>query len=242
MSLAQTHLQLLRQARDAGYGKEDILVLRRDYETALRLFGHQMRYSGRPFVCHVIGSASAALHEGFSLTLVRAALNHAAYTSGRFPSGARGKRADHTRWLKDRVGLEVEALISDITDYPYSAQLIIEKSHADVNAFSAREREILNFEVCNDVDHGCDYGAAIEKSPNWPVEGYVDAIIRLSRNLGLPYCTQALEEIRGQLADSSWLTPERHFTFTSHRQSPIRYLKSAVIAAAKRLTGGDYHY
>ncbi len=242
MPIAQTHLQLLLQARDAGFGKDDILVLRRDYETATRLVGHMARFNGRPFTCHLVGTASAAIYEGFSLVLVRAALNHAAYDVGRFPSGARGPRADHVRWLKSRVGAEVEALIRDINDYPFTVENIIKKSNEKADDFSVRERDILALEMCNELDDGGDYGAAIEFGDKWRAEGYVDALIRLSRNLRLSFCTEALEEIADQLADSDWLTPERHFTFSTHRQSPLRYLKGMLTAAAKRLSGGDYHY
>jgi hypothetical protein len=240
--LAQTHLQLLRQARDAGYGRSEIYDLRRDYETAVRLHGHLARYNGRPFVCHLVGTASVVLIENQSFPLVRAALNHAAYAVGRFPSGARGKRSDHQRWLASRLGEEVEGLISDITDFPEIDDVFTGKSKLSLETVSERVRDILVQEVANEVDDGHCHGAAIEIGAKWRTDGYVDFLSGLARRFDLDFCLQSLEDIRAELADSDWLTPDTHFTFTFHRQSLPRYVKNTFVAFGKKLVGKSYHY
>lgn len=242
MQFAQTHLQLLKQARAAGYGKSEIYDLRQDYETACRLHGHQARYSGRPFVCHLVGTASVVLAERKSHLLVRAALNHAAYDVGRFPSGARGVRDDHIRWFRSRVGEEVEALVRASNDYPVVPSAIMVRANSSLEGISELERQILELEVCNEVDDGFDYGASLEIGPKWHVEGYIDGIKALAAGLGLSKCENAFDQIASELADSDWLTPEKHFTFTANQPSPLRYIKGRAVAFLKRLRGQTEHY
>ena len=229
MQIAQTHLQLLRQARDAGYGKSEIYDLRRDYETACRLHGHQARHSGRPFVCHLVGTASLVMAEGKTFTAIRAALNHAAYDVGRFPSGARGIRRGHVRWFTSRVGEEVADLVMAIEKYPLVPGALAAKATINFDELGELERTILEQEVCNEVDDGMDSGAALESGQKWN-QSYVDGVKGVARGLGLENCEKVLEQIDIELADSDWLTPQTHFTFTANQPLPPRYIKGRVVA------------
>lgn len=242
MRFAQTHLQLLMQAREAGYGREEILTLRQDYETVCRLFGHMGRHNGRPFHCHLVGTASLAIAEEQDFVLVRAALNHAAYDVGRFPSGARGMRADHVRWLKSRIGEEVEALIVEYYKDPVGIDAVIEKSKRPLDHFPPEERRVVALELCNEVDDGRDYGASLDKGIKWRTPAYVQSLIRLSETFNMRHCLAGYKEIEAQIADSGWLQPDIKFTYSPHRQSAPRYIKDTLRAGWLRLRGESYHY
>ncbi len=240
--LAQTHLQLIRQAREAGFSRAEVFDLRRDYETAYRLHGHLARYNGRPFVCHLIGTTSALISEKRPLPLVRAGLNHAAYAVGRFPSGARGRRGDHRRWLISRLGAEVEGIISEITDFPELDDLFKGEVAIPDEDGSGRVGDILIQEVCNEVDDGHCFGASLEIGAKWRRDGYIDFLQGFARRYDLDFCLRSLEQIRAELADAEWLTPQTHFTYSTHRQSVPRYVKNTALAFGKKLIGRSYHY
>jgi len=235
MGLAQTNLQLFRQARDAGYSDADILVLRRDYETACLLHGAYMRPSGKPFLCHLVGTASALIIEKQAMPLVRAALNHAAYDVGRFPTGARGIRSDHSRWLKARVGDEVEQLIRAYETYEYSPETVRDLAAQPDRAPSGQARDLLIIKLCNDVDDSLDYSPAIESRHRWFDASYFENLKKLSRQLGLEYCIDAFDRVALELADADWLAPNEKMAFQAHRQSIPRYGKSTIIAWAKSI-------
>lgn len=238
MQLAQTNLQLLVQARDAGYSKSEIYDLRRDYETACLMHSHLARFNGRPFVCHLVGTASIILMEGRAKWMVRAALNHAAYDLGRFPSGARGKRVDHIRWLQSRVGEEVELYIRECNDYAVSPAIMAALARRSPNQITGRERDIVTLHVCNEVDDGADYGANLEPQHKWRSPGYINDLVTLCRHLDLPNSARAFLRIEKELEDGDWLTPSKRFSFTAHRQSPLRYMRGLLLNWAGINTSG----
>ncbi len=233
MALAQTNLQLFRQARDVGYSDADILVLRRDYETSCLLHGAYMRPSGKPFLCHLVGTASALLLEQQAMPIVRAALNHAAYDLGRFPTGARGIRSDHIRWLKARVGDEVEQLIRAYETYEFSPETVRDLAASPGGALSGQARDLLIMKLCNDVDDSVDYAPAIESRHRWFDASYLDNLKKLSRRLGLDYCVDAFDRVAREVADADWLTPNEKMAFHAHRQSVLRFGKATLVDWAK---------
>ena len=86
-----------------------------------------------------------------------------------------------------------------------------------------------------------DSGAALESGQKWN-QSYVDGVKGVARGLGLEKCEQALEQVGTELADSDWLTPQTHFTFTANQPSPPRYIKGRVVAVLKKLKGQSEHY
>jgi (p)ppGpp synthase/HD superfamily hydrolase len=53
---AQTNLQLYRQLRDRT--DADVALVAAAYELALSLFPRSFRATGKPFLCHLVGTAS----------------------------------------------------------------------------------------------------------------------------------------------------------------------------------------
>lgn len=110
---AQTNLQLYRQLRVRGYDDRDIARLRHAYEIALPLFSGQYRSSGKPFINHLVGTASILASGGERVAVLSAGMLHAAYMCGDFGFDAGGRRTERRRaWLENRVGREVENLVA----------------------------------------------------------------------------------------------------------------------------------
>ena len=78
--LQQTITGLIELAHARGYTAGDIMNIKSAHWTALLLSSGGYRPCGRPFVNHLIGTASVLVHFGFEARLVVAALLHAAYT------------------------------------------------------------------------------------------------------------------------------------------------------------------
>ena len=55
---AQTNLQLLSQMQDAGYAAAEVDRVRAAYAAVLPLFAAHFRGSGKPFLAHLVGTAS----------------------------------------------------------------------------------------------------------------------------------------------------------------------------------------
>jgi len=78
--LRQTFTGLLELARRKGYDTRDLERMEASYWHALWLCNGGYRPCGRPFINHLVGTASVLVHYGFEVRLIQAALMHAAYT------------------------------------------------------------------------------------------------------------------------------------------------------------------
>lgn len=79
-NLRQTLTGLMELAVSKGYKARDLERIETSHWNALRLSNGGYRPCGRPFINHLVGTASVLVHYGFETRLVEAALLHAAYT------------------------------------------------------------------------------------------------------------------------------------------------------------------
>ena len=94
---AQTNLQLYAQMLRAAYPETDVDRVRAAYEFALPLFAGAYRGSGKPFIAHLVGTASILVSIRARMPVVVAGLLHAVYASGEFGNGWRGDRDSRRR-------------------------------------------------------------------------------------------------------------------------------------------------
>lgn len=149
--IAQTNLSLCRQLRDASVPADDIAAVHRDYLTAVELLGSRVRSTGRPFLCHVVGTASVTAFQTGDIGLVRAGLLHAAFTHGVFPGGGSGDVAPHRAWLASRTD---PAVFERVLAY---ARFDMWKTRLDAAldrpaGLSDGDREMLLLRLANEVD------------------------------------------------------------------------------------------
>jgi GT2 family glycosyltransferase len=78
--LKQTITGLIELAHARGYTARDIANIKSAHWTALLLSSGGYRPCGRPFINHLLGTASVLAHFGFESRLIVGALLHAAYT------------------------------------------------------------------------------------------------------------------------------------------------------------------
>jgi len=118
-AIAQTNVQLYGQLAERGLAGRDLATLRRAYDAAVSLFAGVHRASSKPFVAHLVGTASLLASQGASVRLVTAGLLHSAYTHGDFGDGPPGRTRRRARRLADAVGEEVEGLIARYETFPW---------------------------------------------------------------------------------------------------------------------------
>ncbi len=125
MKYAQTNLQLYAQLARANYSNTDILAVRKAYDFAMEIFTGQFRPTKKPFLCHLIGTASILVSLGEPIALVMAALLHASYSHGEFGDKSRGFNADKQKKLRAVVGKESENLIAQYAGLNWNAATIL---------------------------------------------------------------------------------------------------------------------
>ena len=78
--LKQTRSDLLDAAIERGYVRSELTLIANAYHIAHVLMNGGYRPCGRPFIAHLVGTASVLVRYGFHAEIVAAGLLHAAYT------------------------------------------------------------------------------------------------------------------------------------------------------------------
>ena len=88
--LRQTRSELLDAARERGYTRNELAMIANAYHLAHVLMDGGYRPCARPFINHLVGTASVLVRYGFRAETVAAGLLHSAYTHAPHPAaGAR---------------------------------------------------------------------------------------------------------------------------------------------------------
>lgn len=113
--LKQSITGLLELAHSRGYTADDLAHIKKAHWSALVLASGGYRPCGRPFINHLIGTASVLVHFGFETRLVVGGLLHAAYTHApRMRGGAQETVDTVARWLGG-TGTPTERAVRDYT-------------------------------------------------------------------------------------------------------------------------------
>jgi (p)ppGpp synthase/HD superfamily hydrolase len=98
---AQTNVQLFRQMRSEGYSQDERQLVFESYELGMHLFCGLYLPSGKPFIDHLVGTASILVSLRMSAHIVAAGLLHAAYIHGDFGSARQGITKRKQRMAKE---------------------------------------------------------------------------------------------------------------------------------------------
>ena len=83
---AQTNLQLYGQLGAAGWTEPQLALVASGYELAMEICGASFRPNGKPFMCHLVGTASIVASWVAPVDEVVCGLLHSAYTHGHGPT------------------------------------------------------------------------------------------------------------------------------------------------------------
>ncbi len=178
--LAQTYPQLAVQLAGCGWPSSDFALVRRAHDEAAALFVGAERGSAKPFIDHLVGTASGVILGGGTAETVAAALLHAAYDQGDF--GGRGwSEGAARRRLVDVVGPVVEDLVHRYSRLAWSADLI-ESIARTVGSAVGAERQVLLIRVANEVDDAVDGGLVLSRKAEVDIFGSAPrrAVVRIA--------------------------------------------------------------
>jgi len=219
MNHAQTIIQLLEQLRDRPL--EERQSIRRGYDFATRLFAGRYRACGRPFVSHLIGTASALARHGAALDGVLAGLLHAAYEQGEFPS----KRSRREQ-LRNVIGDGAERLVHAYQNFDWSRV---------PDQLNDEDQGVVSIRIANEVDECGDrsmlyVGPRKRTRTTAGVPGFVAA----ARQFGM---SELADELESSLAENlgepePGLAGDHNGSFTL--TPPVRSILRARFKRARR--------
>ena len=200
---AQTNLRLYRQLHDGGYAPADLLWVRDGYELATALFAGQFRGSGKPFVAHLVGTASILAAVDAPPAVVVAGLVHAAYEQGDFGI-ARGR----TRRARVRaaIGDPAEALVWRYQTMPWTPA-DVRRLQADPAALTGTDREVALMRLANELDDNLDFAMVHAHAAKDAFRDCRDGIVTLAHAIGGPRLADAFRATYGEDGEGAWAAP-----------------------------------
>lgn len=157
--VAQTPAQLYQQMRIAGWDTASIARIQATCDFAISLFSDLFRACGKPFLCHAIGTASVLLRYGAPLTLIKAALVHAAYSHGRFP--AMKSQSKRRKIVSRNVGRGCESLVHRYQGVDWQAG----PPSTDLDRLGCIDAGTYLLRMANDLEEQLDLSLAYTGKP-----------------------------------------------------------------------------
>ncbi len=206
---------MFRQLIAAGWSSADIARLGRSHALALRLFAGRHRGNGKPFICHLAGTASIAATFEMAPDAVLAALLHAAYQQGRWPRGE-----DRRAAVIAAAGPAVEALVDAYTRLPWPARL------------EEAPPVVLLLRLANELEDHLDGAMAFAQKPP-VVAGSEEAksFIAMAVALGKPALGAALETAFADMPEVPDVLRSQHdLSYDATRPAgPLARLRAAIV-------------
>lgn len=194
---AQTNIQLFNQLRDEGYSPREVARLRAVYEFALHIFTGRYQPCGKPFLDHLVGTASilASLHR--PIAVVIAGLIHAAYMYGDFGSPRRSMTRGKRRQLRQTVGEEVEKYVARYTTLRWAGETI-PVLWSKLTSLNSLDREVLLMRLANEMELYLDLSALCccnAESYQQTIERHGTRIRDMAGSLGFPVLASELARV-----------------------------------------------
>lgn len=186
-TLSQTYPQLANQIGEQQWTPDEMALVRRAFELAATLFASAERGSGKPFIDHLIGTASGTIIGGGRSEETAAALLHAAYEQGDFGDGRTGPRPKRREIVRSAVGERVEMLVYRYHLLGWSREValdaVVKLEHLD-----DLERSVLLIRSANELDDALDSGLLLSGKHRLPMYSREvhEATVRLAEALGTP--------------------------------------------------------
>jgi (p)ppGpp synthase/HD superfamily hydrolase len=161
---AQTHLQLYRQLQDAGYSQEDLVLVDRAYQIAMRLFAAHYRPNNKPFLIHLVGVASILANVRQPAVVVAAGLLHSAYPLG---LGRNGNEVNpkYRKQIAASLGPEIEQLVFEyanrrwsVADFRGGKDKDKDKDKDDVQSLPVNSRQLYLIKLADIHEEFLDAG------------------------------------------------------------------------------------
>jgi hypothetical protein len=237
---AQTNLDLYAQLHALGWERHHLVMARDAYMLALRLFSDRFRANGKPFVAHLVGTASILAMLGARPAVVLGGMLHAAYANGIFPDGGGGAGAAHRRMVRDAAGAEAEHLVADYQALRWSPAVIVPllRNWGEVGAAA---RDVLLMRAANELEDHIAFGMRLCDEGRLTFGVSREDTIEVARLLGQPDLARALGEAFRANDEAEWaadIALPYDISFRLPSKSSLtgsEHLKAAFEAALRKL-------
>ena len=226
MNYAQTNLQLYRQLWSLGHTKDDILAVQQAYEFGMEIFAGQFRPTNKPFLCHLIGTASILVSLREPMTVVIAGLLHAIYTHGEFGDGTRGMSPNKTKKVREKIGETSETLIAHYTGQSWDSPNLLALQKEIHNKKSPIAYSILTIRLADVLEDSLDFGMEASRKQKFFGENgsSQDHIIKIAKgvasHLGRQDIANAFDRIYAENMDGNPLPNQESFRTSSFVLAP----------------------
>jgi hypothetical protein len=203
-------LALLAQAR--GCTMDEILMLARSYRVAIDLCNGMFRPCGRPFVNHLVGTASVLLFYGCSLQTAVAGMLHAAFSHGRRPRSPETDGEINSQIARlGGVGNRA-AKVAQLYDRRTSIYSNLANKAVDCSRLPIGLAELYLLEAANDVDMHLSLEVATAGRSD-AISGHTLAYCQqVIETIGLPALAATLSAVREEPVDLPRVRFNNEFT------------------------------
>lgn len=151
---AQTNLELYTQVLSRGSSLSQRRGLAQAYVVALRQVFPLARGSGKPFICHLVGTASLVFESGCPPEWVTAALLHAVYQR-RIPFADAREPEDRRALIANLFGAGVDDIIQRYTEFEN-----VEFSAISANTLKS-DADVVTLRLADELEDICGYALAL---------------------------------------------------------------------------------
>jgi Guanosine polyphosphate pyrophosphohydrolases/synthetases len=235
---AQTNLQLYRQLAAEGYDAADVETVGRAHEVGLRLFPGTYRGSGKPFLAHLVGTASVLVSLRARVPVVVTGLLHAVYTHGEFGNGWPGMTDVRRAKIRSEVGEEIEDLIARYTRLTWKRSTI-PRIRAGLDGMGPVERDVLLVRLANELEDHLDLGILYldnHADRREFMETDLPATVEMAERLGFPALAKGLAETFAEVA-SAHVSPALQRPHAESFQIPFASHRPRFRVALSHLLG-----
>ncbi len=153
-TIAQTNLQLYAQLLQAGFADNMLETVNRAYLFAARNTANVLRGSGKPFACHLVGTASLLVEAGQGGEVITAALLHAMYQN-RVPFPGAENLDQRRQYLQQQFGDAIESLVHEYHHF----ELVRLDQFSDEQL--RQKRTVVMMRLADELEDLLDHGVAM---------------------------------------------------------------------------------
>lgn len=151
---AQTNLQLYMQMLEEGYTNAEVNTVNMAYLFCINKVHLMYRGSGKPFICHLVGTASLMVTCKQSVEVVLAALMHALYQN-RVPFDGHKDIQKRRAIINEKFGAECDRLIHEYTEFEMTGIKDIDPNDIQV------DQQVLLMRIADELEDIVDFGLCL---------------------------------------------------------------------------------
>lgn len=190
--LEQTLAGLLWLAQRKGYNAGELQLLSHGSVMAMQLFEGIYRPCGRPFLNHLVGTASVLVFYGFEISLVLAGLLHAAFSHGLYARNAQNDVRLRERFAALGAQAGRVAGLALAYDQRHAVYRDVLARHDDPATLPMPTVNLLLLEAANDIDMHLSLEVAATQRGDVPIGPLYEAMQKACTIIGRPAMAETL--------------------------------------------------